>query len=172
MNYRTAKTSLSIRILTAIILAMVVGFIVAGIYDKNLLFAGPLLGIIALFCYFFAPAAYDVSGGCLTVVLHAGEKSFGQIYKCTRITERLPFTIRLFGNSGLFAGTGIFWNKRYGIFRVYVTSARREDWVLVQTKKYMVIISPENPQVFVESTQTFEPVKPFYSETATRSSQG
>ena len=156
MNYRTAKMSLSIKILTAIILAMVAGFIIGGFHDKGLMVGGVLIGIIALFCYLLAPASYDVSNGCLTVVLRAGRISFGQIVGCARITERLPFTLRLFGNSGLFAGTGIFWNKRDGIFRVYATSARRQDSVLVQTKKYKVLVTPEDPQTFLESIQTRE----------------
>ena len=43
MNYRTAKMSLSIRILTAIILAMVAGFVIGGFYDKNLMVEDPLV---------------------------------------------------------------------------------------------------------------------------------
>jgi hypothetical protein len=152
-NYPTVKTSPSIAIVTGIILAMAAAFIVGGIHDRNLLSAGALLGIIAFVCYLLAPASYDVTDGCLTVVLHAGKRSFGQIIGCARITERPPFTIRLFGNGGLFAGTGVFWNKRYGIFRVYVTSARLQDAILVQTKKHKVLITPEDPQAFMESTQ-------------------
>jgi len=156
MNYKTARMSLSIKILTAIILAMTVGFFIGGVHDKHLMLGSIILGIIALVCYLRAPASYDVSNGCLTVVLHAGTSSFGQIVGCTRLTERLPFTIRLFGNSGLFAGTGIFWNKRDGIFHVYATSARRQDAVLVQTTKYKVLLTPEDPQVFMESTRTLK----------------
>ena len=150
MTYRTAKTSLSIRILTAIILAMVAGFIVGGIYHKDLLLAGALLGVIALFCYLLAPVSYDVTDGHLTVVLRVGRISYGPVLACARLTERLPFTVRLFGNSGLFAGTGIFWNMRDGIFRVYATSAKPTDAVLVRTEKYKVLITPENPDAFVE----------------------
>jgi hypothetical protein len=162
MNYRTAKMSLSIKILTGIILVMVVGFIIGGLHDKNLMVGGVILGIIAVGCYLLAPASYDVSNGCLTVVLHAGRSSFGQIVGCVRITERLPFTIRLFGNGGLFAGTGIFWNKRDGIFHAYATSARCQDAVLVQTEKYKVLLTPENPQSFMESIKNLEPTSPAY----------
>ena len=156
MNYKAAKMSLSIKILTTIILAMVAGVIIGGVHDKNLMVGGVILGVIALGCYLLAPASYDVSNGCLTVVLHAGRSSFGQIVGCVRMTERLPFMLRLFGNSGLFAGTGIFWNKREGIFHVYATSARRQDAVLVQTKKYKVLLTPEDPQAFMEATKTLE----------------
>ncbi len=172
MNYRTAKMSLSIKILTAIILAMVVGFIIGGLHDRNLMVGGVILGIIALVCYLLAPASYEVSNGCLTVVRHAGRSTFGQIVRCVRITERLPFTVRLFGNSGIFAGTGIFWNKRDGIFHVHATSARRQDAVLVQTEKYKVLLTPEDPQAFLESATTLEPAKPSDSKSAARAPQG
>ena len=151
MIKRTAKTSLSIRIVTTIVLAITVGFLIGGLFSRNLLIAGVALGIIAFFCYLFSPAAYDVSDGRLTVLLHAGNKYFGPVVSCARITERFPFTIRLFANGGLFAGTGIFWNRQYGVFRVYATSAREQDAVLVQTKNYKVLITPEDPQAFVES---------------------
>jgi len=164
--------SLSIRMLTAIILAMVAWLIIGGFHDKDLMVGGVLLGIIALVCYLLAPASYDVSNGCLTVVLHAGTSSFGQIIGCARVAERLPFTVRLFGNGGLFAGTGIFWNKRYGIFHVYASSARRQDAVLVRTKKYKVLLTPEAPQAFMESAQALEAEKPSYSEPAARHPQG
>ena len=160
MNYRTAKTSLSIRILTAIILAMAAGLLVGGCHNRTLMVVGGILGIIALVCYLLAPASYDVSNGCLTVVLHAGRRTFGQIVRCARVTERLPFTIRLFGNGGLFAGTGIFWNKRDGVFHVHATSARHQDAVLVQTEKCKVLLTPENPQSFMESATKHSPINP------------
>jgi len=98
--------------------------------------------------------------GCLTVVHYAGRSCFGQILGCARIGERMPLTIRLFGNGGLFAGTGIFWNRRNGIFHAHVTSARRQDAVLVQAKKNTVLLKPEDPQAFMESIRTLSPTNP------------
>lgn len=156
MNYRTAKMSLSVTVVTVVIVAITAGCILGGFLDKDMVAGGLVMGIIALGCYLSAPASYDLSNGCLTVVLHAGKRSFGPIVRCTRLAGRLPFTLRLFGNGGLFAGTGIFWNKPFGIFRAYVTSARPGDAVLVQTTSHKVLITPENPQVFVESAQPTE----------------
>jgi hypothetical protein len=51
----------------------------------------------------------------------------------------------------LFAATGVFWNKAYGVYRAYVTSARYEDYVLVETSSQKVLISPENPDEFVRA---------------------
>ena len=164
MNYRAAKTSRSIRMLTAIILAMAAALMFGGFHDRNLLVGGGLLAIIALVCYLRAPVAYDLSNGCLTVVFHAGKASFGQVRWCDRLTERPPFTIRLLGNGGLFAGAGIFWNKRDGVFRVYATSARWQDSLLVRTRNYKVVITPEGLQAFVEAAGILESASPSESE--------
>ena len=157
MIAKAAKTSLSIRILTSIVLASAAGCLIGGAFEGNLLIVGIFLGLVAFLCYLFAPVAYEVSDGRLTVVFHAGRKCFGPVVSCSRIAERLPFTIRLFGNGGLFAGSGIFWNRRYGIFRAYVTSARPQDAVLVQTANHKVVITPEDPQAFVENIKTLNP---------------
>lgn len=142
--------SLSIKILTAIVIAMAAGLIMRGFHDQKLMIGGILLAVVAFVCYLLTPASYDVSSGCLTVLLHAGRRSFGEIVECASLAERPPFSIRLFGNSGLFGVTGIFWNKHYGIFRVYASSARQQDLVLVQTKKYRVLITPQDPQAFLK----------------------
>jgi hypothetical protein len=68
--------------------------------------------------------------------------------------------LRLWGNGGLFAATGIFWNKAYGVFRAYVTSARYQDYVLVQTRTQKILISPENPAEFVKAWTSSAPGTP------------
>jgi len=68
--------------------------------------------------------------------------------------------VRLWGNGGLFAATGIFWNKEYGVFRVYVTSARHQDYVLVATRTRKILISPEDPAQFVRAWRASAPAPP------------
>jgi hypothetical protein len=157
MIYKTARMSQSIKIVTVFIVALASGLIMGGFYDKSLMVGGVLLGMIILACYLLSPASYELANGCLTIALHAGKRSFGQVVGCTRCTERLPFTLRLFGNGGLFGSTGLFWNRQFGIFRAFVTSGRHEDAVFVQTKKHKVLITPEDPRAFVEATQILMP---------------
>lgn len=149
MNHRTAPMSRSIQILTAIILGMVVGAFLGGIKDQNLLVGGVALGVVTLACYLLAPVSFEVSEGCLTVILRGGRISYGRIVDVARVTGRLPFTIRLFGNSGLFAGAGIFWNKRDGLFRVYATRAKPEEAIFVRTTRYKLLLTPEDLQAFM-----------------------
>ena len=68
--------------------------------------------------------------------------------------------VRLWGNGGLFAATGIFWNPAYGVYRAYVTSARYQDYVLAETRTQKVLISPENPEDFVKAWASSAPAAP------------
>jgi hypothetical protein len=58
-------------------------------------------------------------------------------------------TLRLFGNGGLFAGSGIFWNRQLGVFRAYVTTSNRDHHLLVVTGKTKILISPADPRGFL-----------------------
>lgn len=151
MRQITVTTGLSIKIITLIVLFITACLLVASFFKPAFLIPGVILGMVSWLCYLFAPVAYELSGNKLYVYLHLGKKEFGPVVKCSQITKRLPFTLRLFGNGGLFAGTGIFWNRAYGVFRVYVTSAHYSDWVLVQTEKQKIIISPERPERFLQN---------------------
>ena len=77
-----------------------------------------------------------------------GQKVFPAVTGCSTLSARPPMGLRLWGNGGLFAATGIFWNRDYGVHRAYVTSARYQDYVLVETRTRKVLISPENPGEF------------------------
>ena len=80
-----------------------------------------------------------------------GQKVFPAVTGCATLTARPPRGVRLWGNGGLFAATGIFWNKAYGVFRAYLTSARYQDYVLVSTRAQKILISPENPEEYMET---------------------
>jgi hypothetical protein len=149
MKQAAAKTGLSIKIMTSFVLLLTASILVAS------LIAGTLLGVICVLCYLFAPVAYALSDGQLIVFSHVGSKQFGPVVRCSQIEGPVPWRlrlgIRLFGNGGLFAGTGIFWNRMYGVHRAYVTSSRYSDLVLVETTTRKILISPENPKAFVNS---------------------
>jgi hypothetical protein len=43
-------------------------------------------------------------------------KEFGPVVNWFAINEKIPCSIQLWGNRGLFAGTRIFWNRSHGIW--------------------------------------------------------
>jgi hypothetical protein len=151
MTQASAPMSPAIRFTTGIVLVMTAVFFIAALQVRVLLWGASAVAAVVLCCYLYAPVAYELTGDQLTVRLRWGEKVFAGVTGCTTLTARPPMGLRLWGNGGLFAATGIFWNKAYGVYRAYVTSARYQDYVLVDTQIRKVLISPENPEEFVQA---------------------
>ena len=142
--------SLSIKIVTGFILLLTLAIFIGAIYEPALGWAALFLAFIILFCYLYAPVSYVLDDRQLVVIRQIGRKTFAPVIKCRSIENDKPsFGLRLWGNGGLFAGTGIFWNRKYGIFRAYVTTGKRAYLVLVETPKDKVIITPEYPEQFL-----------------------
>ena len=151
MKHNAAKMDLSIKIVTSVVFIMMLGFFIAPIYINGLIIAALIMLIILIFCYLYAPTLFEISDNSLIVYRNFGEKEFNHVTNCRVIEEEVPFTIRLWGNGGVFAGTGIFWNKLYGVFRKYITHAKQSEFVVVETERQIIIISPEKPKMFIES---------------------
>jgi hypothetical protein len=157
MTQASAPMSTAIKVITGLVLAMAAVMLLAGVKVWGLLLGGAILATVALFCYLYAPVAYELTGDELTVRLRWGRKVFPAVTGCSTLSARPPMGLRLWGNGGLFAATGIFWNRAYGVFRVYVTSARYQDYVLVETRTRKVLISPEDPAEFVRAWASSAP---------------
>jgi len=154
----TAPMSFVVRLVTTFILVLTAGFIVVALRQPASWIPAGILVAVTLFCYALAPVGYALEegpGARLIVYTRVHEKEFAPVVRCRTIESLEPspsrFGIRLFGNGGLFAGTGIFWNRTLGVYRAYVTSGRRADLVLVETPKQKIVISPDNPRLFVQS---------------------
>jgi Bacterial PH domain len=160
MTQASAPMSTAIKVITGLVLAMTAVMLLAGVKIIGLLLGGGLLATVALFCYLYAPIAYELRGDELTVRFRLGQKVFPAVTGCETLSARPPMGLRLWGNGGLFAATGIFWNRAYGIFRAYVTSARYQDYVLVATRTQKILISPENPAEFVRAWASSAPAAP------------
>ena len=160
MTQASAPMSPAIKCITGLVLVMTAVFLIAGLKVCSLLLGGAALATVAFFCYLYAPIAYELRGDQLTVRFRMGRKVFPGVTGCETLTSRPPMGLRLWGNGGLFAATGIFWNKAYGVYRAYVTSARCQDYVLVETRTQKILISPENPEEFVRTWASSAPAAP------------
>ncbi len=157
MTQTTAPMSTVIKVITGLVLAMAALMLLGGLKVWGLLLVGAILAAVALFCYLWAPVAYELTGDELTVRLRWGRKVFPAVTGCSTLSARPPMGLRLWGNGGLFAATGIFWNQSYGVYRAYLTSARYQDYVLVATRTQKILISPENPAEFVRAWASSAP---------------
>lgn len=158
VRQRAAPTCLAIRIVTGLVLLSTTGLLAASLLSLRFLPLAVLMAGIDLFCFLTAPVAYELDGGVLTVVRRAGRKSFSPVVACGRVESKPSLTLRLWGNGGVFAGTGIYWNRAWGVFRAYVTAGAAADFVMVQTQDKKLLISPEDPAAFVEACQRDQPV--------------
>lgn len=144
MNQPAAPLTLSIKIISGIIIAMTIAFYVFGILHQSpLLAVAVFLTLIVIYCYLSAPIAYQIENNQLKIISRMGSKTFGPITNISKIDEpNKKLTLRLWGNGGLFAATGIFWNKEYGVFRAYVTTSDKSKLLLIETTETKIIISP------------------------------
>ena len=144
-----APTGKAIKVLSSIIVASTAGLIVASVFKASLLAVGSVLAIIVVLCYMRTPVEYEVKNNQLRILMRIGEKRFEPVVKCSLVEERVNMGIRLWGNGGLFAATGVFWSKKNGVFRAYITAYKSEELVEVEIGERKVYISPENPASFV-----------------------
>lgn len=57
--------------------------------------------------------------------------------------------LRTCGNGGLFSFTGFYWSKKLGHYKAYVNDLNRT--VVVRMKKRSAVLSPDDPQAFVDA---------------------
>lgn len=160
MKQRAAPMCTAIKVITGIVLVLTVAFLVAGFFLSGLFVAGALLAVLSLGCYLTAPVAYDVLDGMLLVHTRLGTRRFGPVMRCLPLDaadKPRCRSVRVWGNGGMFAGTGLFWSRQHGYFRAYVTRSHAEDLMWVETAKTRVLISPENPGAFMAAVTVDPP---------------
>ena len=67
--------------------------------------------------------------------------------------DAMKGSIRLFGNGGLFSFTGLYRNRELGLYRAFVTDLNRSVVLTFATRK-PIVISPDNPDLFVTAILT------------------
>jgi hypothetical protein len=150
MKQSTDPTGLSIKVITGCMLALNVGLYVAALYQPKFLWAGIFLSVIGLGCYvFWTPVTYELKDDELTVSFRIGRVRYRPVLKCSRLDGPLGCGIRVCGNGGLFAGSGIFWSRKLGLFRAYVTTNKPTEMVLIETAKTKILISPQDPAAWL-----------------------
>lgn len=156
MTQKPTTRSLSITLVSAFVLILN-----AALYCMAFFVHGPMLLVaiiltaVVLICYLaWTPVSYELSADELIVHFRIGRVRYGPILKCSTLETRLTGAIGLFRNGGLFAVSGIFWNRALGTFRAYVTTSKPTAMLLIQTPRHKIIISPENPQAFLTATSS------------------
>ena len=148
--------------ITAIfILAMVLGVLTEMYYvSKGMNVTGAIIVSVILLtvcfsCFFIFPLYIisDDEGIGIRTLLRTIRVPFKDIDHIERIDDKEPIlaaakTIRLFGVGGVFGYIGLFRTKGIGIFRSYVTDAKK-TFLIYRIKGMPIAISVSDPNEFL-----------------------
>jgi hypothetical protein len=148
MRYPVAPRDTAIKIVTGLTLSLCAAMFIVQFWLPPLIIGALIFSAVCVGCYLRSPVAYEVSSSNLTIELVWGTLVFESISSCRLIEGKLGTTLRLWGNGGLFAATGWFWNSKYGKFRAYMTTSRPESMVMVETAAGKVLITPDDLRAF------------------------
>lgn len=156
-----APWSRSLRVVTAVSVAVLLAVALAGEFTgprQLLLWRVAMIGVpvaVLVGSLPFMVRAYIVTEthievrrlGWSTLLPMAG------IVAVTGEPEGLRGSLRLFGNGGLFAITGWFWNRRLGRFRAYATDPGRAVLLRYRDGR-KVVVTPHDVQQFIVRVRT------------------
>ncbi len=114
-----------------------------------------LMGAILLISGLFAVRSYSVKADelCIQRLVWVTRFPLHGLQKVSAGPYAMRGSLRLFGNSGLFAITGWYRNETLGTYRAFVTDPKRA--VVLQFTGRTVVVSPENPDTFVTEISRF-----------------
>lgn len=118
-----------------------------------------LIFLIIVLCYLYSIKGYSIDHHSIHIYRPIGTKS----YKLDQFTEiitglshiKKSLTLRLWGNGGLFSITGLFWNKKLGKFKAYLSDPSKCIILIGATQK--IAISPDPPEEFVKTLKMHRP---------------
>jgi hypothetical protein len=143
--------------LLAATLIAVVGFLQVATFPRHLLGGKPfvlsmcVLSGVLVGTALFLVRGYDLTTSELLVqrLLWATRIPLADLKAAWADPAAMDSAIRLFGNGGLFAWTGVFSNRRTGRFRAFATEPRNA--VVLRFAARLVVVTPDEPQELLDS---------------------
>jgi hypothetical protein len=134
-----------------LLVAIASGFFVVGMQRRDYLgflwamLVLAMLGTTAL----FRVRGYYLEGDRLCIQRLGWQKVLPLTALESAVCDPLAMecSIRLFGNGGLFAFSGIFWHRKLGRYTAYATAPRLA--VVLKFIHKTVVITPEKPDAFI-----------------------
>ena len=140
-------------------------FILLGIAVAGIVLMPARMPLVRVFmvavpvCFLVSALLFMVSGYSLTATalevqrpLWSTTYALADLVSVAGDSDALQGSLRLFGNGGLFSFTGIFWNKRLGLFHAYGTDPQRA--VVLKFRKRMIVVTPDDTQRFIVRVRT------------------
>jgi hypothetical protein len=152
-------TVLSLVVLALPVLAAIFAPVQPPLWAAVLLIGVPLLIVAATFAG--SVRGYTLTEDAITVRrgLSHTRLPLAGLRSVTGDVDAMRGSVRVFGNGGLFAITGRFWNRKLGWYRAYATDPSRA--VVLRYPKRTIVITPHDPQHFIMRAGTFIKVAGF-----------
>lgn len=117
--------------------------------NRVLLLASAVPFLILFGCGLFTIRGYTLAPGMILIqrLLWQTRLSTGGLQSVTYEPNAMRWSIRTFGNGGLFSFSGAFWNRQLGAYRAFVTDPKRT--VVLRYFHRTVVLSPSLPEQFV-----------------------
>ncbi len=157
---KAAPWSLSVKVASAfstvVLLALALGLPLALSNASHPPFADGMRGLLRVLplliiavAALFVVRGYEIAGRELVVrrLLWATRVPLDGLEHAWQDPEAMAGSIRVFGNGGLFAVTGVYRNGKLGTYRAYVTDRSRA--LVLRTRSKAIVISPERPEAFL-----------------------
>lgn len=107
-----------------------------------------ILSVLIISIYVYKPLLYEVGISEVVIKRFVGDLTF-QFKDIQEIKllgrEQLSWTLRTFGNGGLFGYTGKYWNRKLGSMDWYATQ-RHQGILLILKNNKKVFVTPDQPQ--------------------------
>jgi len=166
---KAAPWSTLLRVVSALSTAVLVAvwLVVAGVIsgEVRLPIAEPLgtrlvlflLPLLAFGAALFVVRGYQVAPGELRIdrLLWSTRVELAGLTRAAADPSATRGSLRLFGNGGLYSFTGLFWNRKLGRYRAFVTDPKRTVVLFVPSRT--VVISPEDPVAFLQHLRMVVP---------------
>lgn len=114
----------------------------------------PFFAIAAIFAFAkaFRPIGYRLTYDAIEVLRPVGAKRFdkSQLTSVSFPASRPPgFVLGILRAEGFYGSWGLYWNKSWGLFRMFVTNEKNRVELLFRNGRRL-ILSPDDPRAFVE----------------------
>lgn len=160
-----APWSRTLRGMTAVALAILAGIALIGlltgprqllVWQLSMVWFPIVFGIVSAF---FVVRGYSIDGQAIRVVrlgwsVHLPLEGIESV---ALEPEALRGALRIFGNGGLFAFSGLFWSRKLGRFRAFATDPARS--VVIRWAGRTVVLTPDDPARFVAHLRERAPVR-------------
>jgi hypothetical protein len=156
--FRIAPMCTMIRIITLVLLALPVLFVLSAVFGRALLIA-PTILLVAIYSWVwlrFRPTQFVVHQDALEVIWPLKRRKISRdsivdvrIVNGRDLQPQVGWGMRV-GAGGLWGGFGWLWTQRRGIVQMYISRINDLVWI-DRTAGRPWLISPERPQEFVQA---------------------